>query len=144
VAKEDFLFSGGKTIMLNKKVISIMVVLVLAALLLCSCAAEEAKTEESADMKTITVSVINGDETTELTIETDADNLRDALEGEGIIAGEESSYGLFVTTVNGVTADESKEEWWMISKDGESLQTGVDDTEIADGESYEFTLTVGW
>lgn len=130
--------------MMNKKVISIAAILVLAALLLCSCAAQEAKTDESADMKTITVSVINGDETTELTIETDADNLRDALEGEGIIAGEESSYGLFVTTVNGVTADESKEEWWMISKGGESLQTGVDDTEIADGESYEFTLTVGW
>ena len=37
-----------------------------------------------------------------------------------------------------------KEEWWMISKGGESLQTGVDDTEIADGEAYEFTLTAGW
>ncbi len=29
-------------------------------------------------------------------------------------------------TVNGVTADEAKEEWWCFTKDGEDVMTGVD------------------
>ena len=29
-------------------------------------------------------------------------------------------------------------------KDGEDLMTGVDATEIADGDQYEITLTTGW
>ena len=32
----------------------------------------------------------------------------------------------------------------MVTKGGEMLMTGVDDTMIADGESYEITLTTGW
>ena len=47
-------------------------------------------------------------------------------------------------TVDGETADESIQQWWCITKGGEMLMTGVDDTMIADGEAYEFTLTTGW
>jgi len=49
-----------------------------------------------------------------------------------------------VTTVDGESADSAKQEWWCFSENGEMLSTGVDDTPIADGESYEITLTVGY
>ena len=99
----------------------------------------------AAGQKTITVDVVqlDGAETVH-TITTEAEFLRGALEQEGIIAGEESDYGLFVTTVDGVTADDSQEQWWCFTKGGESLATGVDSTPIADGDTYEITLTEGY
>ena len=98
----------------------------------------------AAGEKTITVEVVLPDGSAETAITTDEAYLRGALEQEGMIAGEESEYGLFVTAVNGVAADDSKEQWWCFTKDGESLATGVDSTPIADGEHYEITLTEGY
>ncbi len=101
--------------------------------------------EETAGSKTITLTVVHGDGTSnDITVSTDAENLRDALEAEGIIAGEDSSYGMFVQTVDGETADDGQQEWWCLTKGGEMWNYGVDDTEIADGDVYEFTLTVGY
>ena len=57
---------------------------------------------------------------------------------------EESQYGLYVKTVNGVTADEAKEEWWCFTKDGEDVMTGVDSTPVADGDHFEITLKTGY
>ena len=70
--------------------------------------------------------------------------LRGALEQEALIAGEESDYGLFVKTVDGVTADDANQEWWCFTKGGEMLETGVDSTPIADGDTFEITLTQGY
>ena len=96
--------------------------------------------------KTITLEVIhhNGSSAS-FSIPTNAENLRAALEQvDGLIAGEESPYGLMVNTVDGETADYGKDQsWWCLTKGGEWLDTGVDDTLIADGEHYEFTYTVG-
>lgn len=101
--------------------------------------------EETTGSKTITLTVVHGDGTNnDITVSTDAENLRDALEAEGIIAGEDSSYGMFVQTVDGETADDGEQEWWCLTKGGEMWNYGVDDTEIADGDVYEFTLTVGY
>lgn len=95
--------------------------------------------------KTIAVAVIHGDGTQkDFSISTDSENLRGALEQEKLVQGEENEYGLFVLTVDGETVDEEQQQWWCITKDGEMLPTGVDDTMIADGESYELTLTTGW
>ena len=101
--------------------------------------------EETTGSKTITLTVVHGDGTSnDITVSTDAENLRDALEAEGIIAGEDNSYGMFVQTVDGETADDGEQEWWCLTKGGEMWNYGVDDTEIADGDVYEFTLTVGY
>lgn len=77
-------------------------------------------------------------------IKTKAENLREALEGKKLISGSESDFGLFVTTVDGVTADDSKQQWWCFTKSGEVMTTSVDDTKIADGDHYEITLTEGY
>lgn len=94
--------------------------------------------------KTITVQIVKKDSDRTVTINTDAEMLRGALEQENLIQGDESEFGLFVKTVDGYTADDAAQEWWCFSKGGESLMTGVDTTPIADGEQYEITLKTGW
>ena len=99
----------------------------------------------AAGSKTITVQIITGEsETVTKTIQTDAEFLRGALEQENLVQGDESEFGLFVKTVNGVTVDEAQQQWWCFTKGGETVNTGVDDTPIADGDTFEITLTPGW
>ncbi|MDF2587008.1 MAG: hypothetical protein K0S41_849 [Anaerocolumna sp.] len=77
-------------------------------------------------------------------IQTDAEFLRQALEEINLISGSESDYGLMVTTVDGVTANDANQEWWCFTLNGQALNTGVDSTPINDGDHYEITLTVGY
>ena len=100
---------------------------------------------EEVQEKTIAFQVVHKDGSTQdFEISTTAGTLREALEEEGLIAGEESSYGLYVETVDGETADEGNQEWWCLTKGGEMWNYGVDDTQIQDGDAFEFTLTVGY
>ena len=75
---------------------------------------------------------------------TDAEYLGEVLTENGLAEGTESAYGLFITTVDGETADDSLQQWWCITREGEMLSTGADQTPIADGEQYELTLTEGY
>ncbi len=92
----------------------------------------------------IVIDIVADGVTTPLDFRTDALYLRQALEEQITIEGEESAYGLMVKTVNGRTADEAQQEWWCFTKGGEEVFTGVDETPVADGDSFEITLTVGW
>ena len=95
--------------------------------------------------KTIAVEVIHKDESKKtLTIATDAEYLRGALEQENLISGDETEYGLFVKTVDGETANADAQEWWSFTREGVLLETGVDSTPIEDGEHYEITFAVGY
>ena len=92
--------------------------------------------------KTVTVKVIVEDKIVVFTIKSDAEMLGDALLAHGLIAGEESAYGLYVKVVNGITADyDVDQSYWGFSKGGEYMMTGVDGTPFADGEVYELTYT---
>ena len=128
---------------MNKKLLAgvLALVLVVAALIGIYFATRPAT---SAADKTITATVVANGEEEAFTIHTDEEYLRGALESIDLIAGEESEYGLFVTTVNGITANDANQEWWCFTKGGESLNTGVDSTPIADGDAFEITLTVGY
>jgi len=112
-------------------------IVLLALALLCSCTAEITET------KNITVSVITN-ETKEFEIETKRKYLGDALKDEKLISGKNGQYGLFITTVNGITADDKNEEWWCLTKGNESVMTGVDKTPISDGDEFELTLKKGY
>lgn len=103
------------------------------------------RTPASAGQKNITavVNTLDGNSIS-FAITTEEEYLRGAAESIGLIEGSESDYGLFVTSVNGVTADDSKQQWWCVTKGGEMLETGVDTTPIADGDQFEFTLTEGY
>ena len=92
--------------------------------------------------KTVTVKVIVEDKSVTFTIKTDAKTLGEALLAHNLIAGEQGDFGLYVKVVNGITADyDVDQSYWGFSKNGEYMMTGVDGTDIADGEAYELTYT---
>ena len=132
----------------NKKAIiavAILLVLVIGAIIAWAALKPAPREAVPEGALSIVAAVTHGDGSEkEFTIHTDSPNLRGALEQEGLIAGDESEYGLFVKTVDGETADDAKQERWCFTKGGEMLMTGVDDTMIADGEHYEIVFTVGW
>ena len=94
--------------------------------------------------KTVIVEVKVDEHLVTFTVKTDKDTVGAALLEHKLIAGEESQYGLFVKTVNGVTIDDAKQQWWCFTKDGGDLFTGVDTTPIADGDKFEITLKTGY
>ena len=129
----------------NKKtvVIVVAIVLVLAAAFAIVYTQFGPKTTQGG--KQITVKVVLEDESVqEYPIATDAEYLGQALKKQNLIEGEEGAFGLYITAVAGVTADDSKQQWWCITKNGESVTTGVDQTPIENGETYELTLTTGY
>lgn len=77
-------------------------------------------------------------------ISTDAEFLGDALKEAELIEGEDGPYGLYIITVDGITADGSLQQWWCITKGGERVNTGADSTPIADGDQFEITLKTGY
>lgn len=99
--------------------------------------------------KTINVAVVMKDGTSmTYSINTNKEYLRAAIETDGQIklSGDESEYGLFLKSVNGVTVsdDPTAQEWWCLTSNGEMLMTGMDTTVIKDGDKYEITFTVGY
>lgn len=88
--------------------------------------------------------VIPEEESKDFTLHTDAEYLRQALEEASLVKGSESDYGLFITEVNGRKVDDTKQEWWCITKDDAQVNNGVDTIAIADGDHYEITLTAGY
>ncbi len=123
--------------------------LLLAALMALSFAAcaQNAAAVQSAQpeaAKKIRFTAVYDGESKEFEISTNEETLGAALLAEGLIAGDQSEYGLYVKTVDGRTADEANQEWWCLTKGGEMWMNGVDTTEIADGDAFEFTLTAGW
>lgn len=72
-----------------------------------------------------------------VTVLTDKTTVGEALLELGVIAGEESEYGLYVKTVNGTTLDYATDGmYWAFYIDGEYAMTGVDSTEIVAGSTY--------
>ena len=76
--------------------------------------------------------------------QTDAEYFADVLKAEHLVEGEEGQYGLFITSVDGEKADDTKQQWWCITKNGEQLNTSASQTPIMDGEQYELTLKEGY
>lgn len=127
----------------KKSVLAVLALLLLVGAFLTVYTVFMPKTQEG--LKEVRLDIVHSDGNTKsLTLITDLETLGEALKKEALVAGEEGPYGLFLTTVDGESVDESRQEWWCLTKAGETVMTGVDDTLIADGESYEITFTVGW
>ncbi len=89
---------------------------------------------------TLTVVDQDGNET-DFQILTDKETVGEALLDVDLIAGDESEYGLYVKTVNGVTADYDKDKtYWAFYVNGEYANTGVDSTPVEDGAVYSFRI----
>lgn len=87
---------------------------------------------------TFTVTHNDGSQKTFI-VSTDKTKVGEALVDNGIIAGDEGPYGLYVKTVDGETLDYDKDgKYWAFYVDGAYGATGVDLTDITAGVSYEF------
>lgn len=97
--------------------------------------------QPQAGEKTVAVEVVHADESTrEFTYHTDMEYLGELLIAEGLAEGEQGAYGLFITIVDGETAQDSLRQWWCITKEGQRVDTGADSTPISDGDHFELTM----
>lgn len=130
----------------NKTLIAVIIfaVLVAAAALVWHFCGPNA--EANTFDKTVTVTVIHGDSSEKkFDIATNEEYLRGALEQEKLVEGDESEYGLFITSVDGEAADSAAEQWWCVCDgEGNMAMTGVDEIAISDGDSYQLVLKTGY
>ncbi len=90
----------------------------------------------------IDVEVKAGEKAITITINTDADNLEDALLGAQFVEGEEGAYGLYIKTVNGILADyDVDQSYWAMYKDSEYLTSSAKETAVTSGDSFELVYT---
>ena len=78
---------------------------------------------------------------TDFEIHTDKKTVGDALLELKLIDGDDGDYGLYVKTVNGITADYDVDKtYWAFYVNGEYATAGVDSTDIKEGASYSFKV----
>ena len=76
---------------------------------------------------------------TAFTITTTKATVGEALQEQGIIAGEEGPYGLYVKTVNGIPLDyDTDGMYWAFYENGNYAVNGVDKTPIDPAVTYSF------
>lgn len=127
----------------KKIVIGVAALVIVCAVLLLVYKNFAPKGEVGA--KTVTVKVVHGDGTEkDFEYHTDEAYLGAVIQADKLVEGEDGPYGLFMKTVDGETADESKQQWWCLTKGGEQVNTSADQTPIEDGDTFELTLTVGY
>lgn len=81
--------------------------------------------------KTVEMTVTAEDKSIVITVKTDAETVGNMLRETGIATGNETDYGLFADTVNGIKADwETDGTFWGLYVDGEYSGVGVDSVDI--------------
>ena len=87
--------------------------------------------------------VVDGEGNTQkFEIHTDETTVGAALLKLGLIEGEDGDYGLYVKTVNGITADyDTTGTYWAFYIGEDYGMTGVDLTEITPGATYAFKVS---
>ena len=82
--------------------------------------------------------------TVSATVNTDAETVGDALTELGILEGEEGPYGIYIKSINGVTADyDADGTYWAFYINGEYAMTGADVTAAESGVTYTFAVEAG-
>lgn len=129
----------------NKKIIVSIIVLVLGIAALIGYKSIRLNNNvEGTKEYTLIVRDTNNSFNEEFDFKTDETYLGKDLDNRNIIKTDDSGASRFVTGVNNIDADSSKQEWWNLKINGEDSMTGVDDTTINDGDKIEFILTTGW
>ena len=139
-----------------KKLFAIILALVMA-LSLMACGNTEVQPDADADANapvvtdgatlgegahSFTLEITDADgKTITATIHTDAETVGEALSNLEIVQGEDSEFGLYIKTVNGITADYDVDQtYWAFYIDGEYAQTSVDMTAVNDGSVYKLAV----
>ena len=125
-----------------KRTLSLLLALVMVFVLTACGAKEEASVANAVSFKVV-VTDLEGNETA-FEYSSSAASVGEALVAEGLIEGHETEYGLYVDTVNGITADwDNDQTYWAFYINGEYATTGIDGTEIVADTTYGLTLTKG-
>lgn len=91
---------------------------------------------------TMRLEVTADNRTVTLTIKTDETNLEKILTANELVEGDESEFGLFIKSVNGIRADYDLDKaYWSIEKDGAPTPTGANAITVSDGETYTLVYT---
>lgn len=131
----------------KKIVIGVIVLAVVAAVLIGVYYFFGPKTSQGAKEFTLEV-VDDKGETTDYTGHTDAEYLRQALEEleeteDFTLEGDESEYGLYINTVNGITADyDADGAYWSVYVNEEYGNYGIDTQPVTDGDAYKLVYEV--
>lgn len=124
-----------------KKLISMLLVLAMV-FALTACGTKEAPAADAVSFK-VTVTDLDGNETA-FEYTSSAASVGAALVAEGLVEGHETEYGLYIDTVNGITADwDADQTYWAFYINGEYATTGIDGTEINSASTYSLVLTKG-
>ena len=129
--------------MKNKKlVIAAIAIAVVIALMAGIWFATRPETQSGS--KAYTVTVVHKDGTVkDFAYRTDEEYLAGALLEEGLIAGEDSQYGLTIITVDGEDAVWATDNaYWAIWVGEEMSMTGASETPVYDGSTYKLEYTV--
>lgn len=127
----------------SKKLCSLILsMMLIVAMAFCATGCgNKNKTVGTGDKEfTFTVVDAEGKETV-FEVKTDKTTVGEALVEEGLIVGEESEYGLYVKTVNGITVDyDTDGKYWAFYVNDEYATSGVDSMDIVEGDSYAFKV----
>ncbi len=128
---------------MNKKkmIVTIIAVMVVAAVLLGAYLATRPTTTEGS--KEFTLTVVHADGTSkDFAIATDAEYVGEAVQEEGLVSGEMGDYGLYIKVVDGEKAVyEEDNAYWSFYVGDEYAQLGIDQTPIEDGAVYKLVYT---
>ena len=124
----------------------VIILLALGAVFVFRGGFSNNKNEADTGQSKVEVNVVNENEDYDKTysFETQEKTLGDLLDKEKLVEYQDSDYGRFITGVDGMKADDSKQLWWSVEVNGESAQTGVDGIEIKDGDKYTLRMMEGY
>lgn len=95
--------------------------------------------------KSVTVSVVHSDKSIKtFAFDTDKTYLGDLLLSEGLVAGDQGAYGLYIKEVDGEAAvfEENGAYWALFEGDSYATQ-GADATVMEDGDMFSLVYTRG-
>ena len=119
-----------------------LLLIAVATITLVACGGDKDTSADTGEVVEATFTFIcthlDGTQET-FTITTTEEFLREALEEEELISGDDGEFGLYVKTVCGEYLDYNVNgKYWALYVGGQYGMNGVDDTPVVDGETYEF------
>lgn len=133
------MFNNKKSILLS--VLAVVLVAALAVGAYFVYTSFKPQTQQGSKAVTVTVTdTVNNTEQKVYNLKTDAEYLEDLLLENEIAQGSVGEFGFTIETVNGITADGSKYQYWAIYVNGEYSQYGASTQPVLDGDSFELKL----
>ena len=111
---------------MSKKKLLILFAIFILLIIGAICLIKATKPQTTAGEKNISVTVIHGDGSSkEFTYNTDEEFLGPVLMEDGLIVGDQGEFGIFITAVDGEEIYADNQEWWCLTKGGETVMDNL-------------------